>query len=142
MFVGGTGFILQYFVTYLCIVVGLPQYIATMIAAESAILSNFALNNLWTFGDTKHIKEQGSFLRRLVKFNTASIASIAIQTIVTYVAVATFGETVTIMNHTIHTALVVLFPTIIFLVLPLNYFVYNKIIWKTQHLKKKSVAVE
>jgi dolichol-phosphate mannosyltransferase len=142
LFVGGTGFILQYIVTYLCILLGLEQYVATMIAAESAILSNFTLNNMWTFGDTKHITEQGSFIRRLVKFNTASIASIAIQTIVTYIAVASFGETVTIMNHTIHTALVILFPTIIFLVLPLNYFVYNKVIWKTQHLKKKHIVAE
>jgi dolichol-phosphate mannosyltransferase len=142
LFVGGSGFILQYIVTYLGIIVGFEQYIATMIAAESAILSNFILNNLWTFGDTKHIVEQGSFLRRLLKFNTASVASIAIQTLATYVAVAIFGETVTILGYTIHTALVVLFPTIIFLVLPLNYFVYNKIIWKTHHLKKKKIAIE
>lgn len=142
LFVGGTGFILQYFVTYLGIITGFEQYIATMIAAESAILSNFALNNLWTFGDTKHIKEQGHYLRRLIKFNTASLASIAIQTFVTYLAVTVFGETISIFNHTIHTALVVLFPTIILIVLPLNYFVYNKIIWKTHYLKKKKLALE
>lgn len=142
LFVGGTGFIVQYMITYFCIVLGFEQYIATMLAAESAILSNFTLNNLWTFGDTKHIKEQGSFLRRLVKFNTASFASIGIQTLATYFAVQVFGETITILNYSIHTALVILFPTIIFLVLPLNYFVYNKVIWKTQHLKNKKHEIE
>jgi dolichol-phosphate mannosyltransferase len=142
LFVGGSGFIAQYIVTYLCITIGLEQYIATMIAAETAILSNFSLNNMWTFGDTKHIKEQGSFLRRLVKFNTASFASIGIQGLATYAAVAFFGETVTLWGYTMHTALAILFPTIIFLVLPLNYFVYNKVIWKTQHLKKKHTVDE
>lgn len=142
LFVGGTGFIVQYVVTYFCILFGFPQYIATMIAAETAILSNFTLNNMWTFGDTKHIKEQGSFLRRLVKFNTASFASIGIQGFATYIAVAVFGETVTLLGYTVHTALAILFPTIILLVLPLNYFVYNKVIWKTQHLKKKRIAIE
>jgi dolichol-phosphate mannosyltransferase len=137
LFVGGTGFIIQYIVAYTCILLGIEQFIGAMIAAETAILSNFSLNNLWTFGDTKKIKEQGSFLRRLVKFNTASIASICIQGLAVYIAVAVFGETITIFDRTIHTSLIILFPTIIFLVLPLNYFVYNHIIWKTQFLKKK-----
>lgn len=136
LFVGGTGFVVQYIVTYVAIVLNFEQYIATMIAAETAILCNFSLNNMWTFGDTKHIKEQGHFLRRLVKFNTASLASIGIQGFSTYIAVTIFGETISLFGYTLHTALVILFPTIIFLVLPLNYFVYNKIIWKTQHLKK------
>ncbi|HSA84387.1 MAG TPA: glycosyltransferase family 2 protein [Patescibacteria group bacterium] len=136
LFVGGTGFIVQYSITYLCILLGFAQHFATMIAAETAILSNFTLNNLWTFGDTKHVKEQGGFLRRLIKFNTASLASIGIQGFSTYLAVKFFGEVITIYGYSIHTALAILFPTIIFIVLPLNYFVYNKIIWKTHHLKK------
>ena len=140
LFVGGTGFIVQYAVTYFCIIAGIEQYFATMIAAETAILSNFTLNNIWTFGDTKSVKEQGSFLRRLIKFNTASLASIGIQGFATYLSVALFGENIRLFGYTIHTALVVLFPTIIFLVLPLNYFVYNKIIWKTQYLKKQKPA--
>src|SRR6185369_9205110 len=115
LFVGGTGFIIQYAVTYFAIKMGLEhnQYLATMIAAETAILSNFTLNNMWTFGDTKHIKEQGNFLKRLIKFNLASIASIGIQTLATYLALIVFGETITVFGYTSHTALIVLFPTII-----------------------------
>lgn len=134
--VGGSGFILQYLVTYLCILLGFQQFVAAMIAGEIAILSNFILNNLWTFGDTKHIKAQGHFFKRLFKFNVASLASIGVQGLAVYLAVASLGETLTIFGFEIHTSLVVLFPTIIFLVLPLNYFIYNKVVWKTHHLKK------
>jgi len=140
LFVGGTGFVVQYVVTYLGIRLGLEhhQYIATMIAAETAILSNFTLNNFWTFEDTKNIKQQGSFFKRLVKFNITSLASISIQGLAVYLAVLIFGETINIYGYVVHTALVILFPTIIFIVLPMNYLIYNKIIWKTQYLKKEN----
>ncbi len=139
LFVGGTGFIVQFIVTALSIGLGLDgsnQPIATMIGAETAILSNFILNNIWTFSDTKSIHQHKGFLRRLAKFNTASLASIGIQTLMSYLAIKFLGETLMIFGHSLHTSLVILFPTIIFIVLPLNYFVYNKIIWKTHHLKK------
>lgn len=136
LIVGGTGFVVQYIVTYFSIIGGLEQFIAVMIAAETAILCNFTFNNLWTFGDTKDIKEQGHFFRRLVKFNIASLASIGIQTLSAFLAVLSVGETVNVFGHDWHTALIILFPVIILIVLPLNYFVYNTLIWKT-HLKKK-----
>lgn len=140
LFVGGTGFILQYAITYSCILLGFEQFIAAMVAAETVILCNFTLNNMWTFGDTKGIKQQGHFFRRMIKFNLASLASIGIQGLAVYISVATLGQTVTILGHVIHTSLVILFPTIILIVLPLNYFIYNKLIWKTHHLKKTGVA--
>ena len=133
MIVGGTGFLLQFATVYFGIILGLEQFIAAMVGGEIAILSNFTLNNLWTFGDTKAIKEQGSILRRLIKFNTASLAAIGIQGFVTYVAVELLGETIQIFRIQFHTAIVILFPTIILLVIPMNYFIYNKIIWKTKH---------
>jgi dolichol-phosphate mannosyltransferase len=138
LFVGGTGFIVQYIATDLAIRLGLEakQFLATMLGAETAILSNFFLNNMWTFKDTKHVKEQGSILRRLLKFNLASLASISIQTGSSYLAVEyLFGTHINIFGQSIYTSLVILFPTIIFIVLPLNYLIYNKIIWKTQYLK-------
>lgn len=140
LFVGGTGFIIQYAVTFFCIQWGFEQFLAAMIAGEAAILSNFTLNNMWTFGDTKHIKAQGHFFRRLIKFNTASLASIGLQGLVVFLAVKYLGETTTILGYTNHTALLILFPTILLIVLPMNYFVYNRIIWKTHHLKKHHVT--
>ncbi len=135
LIVGGTGFIVQLILIDVCIRLGIEQFIASMIGGEAAILSNFFLNNMWTFRDTKSIKEQGGFFQRLTKFNLASLGSIGIQGLVTFMAVRQLGEILTLFGYSIHTAKIVLFPTIILLVIPLNYFVYNKIIWKTQKLK-------
>lgn len=134
--VGGTGFFLQFLTVYVAILIGAEQFVAAMIGGEIAILSNFILNNLWTFGDTKSIKQQGSFFKRLVKFNIASLGSIAIQGIVVYIAVHTLGETLNILGFTVPTSMVILVPTILMIVIPLNYFIYNKVIWKTQYLNQ------
>lgn len=135
--VGGTGFFLQMFTVWFSFkMLGIEQFISAMIGGEMAILSNFLINNLWTFGDTKNIKEQGSFLKRLVKFNLASLGAVGIQGVVVYLAVEFLGEHLYLIGRELPTSLVILVPTIIFVVIPLNYFVYNKIIWKTQYLKK------
>jgi dolichol-phosphate mannosyltransferase len=140
LFVGGTGFILQYIVTYAVIIFGTQQFIAAMIAGEFAIISNFLLNNLWTFKDTEKVKQHGNFFQRFLKFNAASLASIGIQGVAAYVSVKFLGEMIVLFGHPVHTSLVILFPTIIFLVIPLNYFIYNKLIWKTQYLHKKKTV--
>src|SRR5882724_584809 len=137
LFVGGTGFIFQYIVTYISILLGAEQFVAAMIGGEVAILSNFFFNNVWTFRDTQKLKIHGNLFSRLLKFNLASLAAIGIQGVAVYVAVATLGETLTLFGYVIHTSLVILFPTIILLVIPLNYFIYNKVIWKTHYLKEK-----
>lgn len=136
LIVGGTGFLLQFATVYAAIFMGAEQFIAAMVGGEIAILWNFVVNNTWTFSDTKTIKEQGHFIKRLIKFNVASLASIGIQGLVVYIAVKFFGEKLTLFGVALHTSIVILFPTIILLVIPLNYFIYNKVIWKTQHLKK------
>lgn len=138
--VGGTGFFLQFLTVYIAIHVGVEQFIAAMIGGETAILSNFILNNLWTFGDTKAIKEQGSFFKRLVKFNLASLASIGIQGGVVYYAVHALGEHLYLFGFDVPTSMVILVPTILLIVIPLNYFIYNKVIWKTQYLQNSKKA--
>jgi dolichol-phosphate mannosyltransferase len=140
--VGGTGFFMQFLTVYIAIHLGVEQFIAAMIGGETAILSNFILNNLWTFGDTKSIKEQGSFIKRLVKFNVASLGAIAIQGVVVYIAVRMLGEQLNVLGFTVPTSMIILVPTIILLVIPLNYFIYNKVIWKTQYLNKDGKPVK
>lgn len=155
--VGGTGFLIQLisqegsvalgFALFLGILLHkfLPQTniaalrdgAAAAIGAELAILSNFFLNNFWTFQDTTKLKQSSSLIARLLKFNVASLGAIIIQFAAISIAVALFGDTIQILHHGIKTRIIVLFPTIIFLVIPLNYIIYNKIIWKTQYLKKE-----
>lgn len=136
LLVGGTGFILQFLTVYLVIIFGVKQFIAAMLGGEIAILWNFFANNRWTFGDTRHLTNQGSFFRRLIKFNVASLASIGIQGVVVYYAVKVFGEKLLLLGISFHTSIVILIPTILFIVIPMNYVIYNKFIWKTHHLKK------
>jgi dolichol-phosphate mannosyltransferase len=161
LIVGGTGFVVQLLTQELSIRTGLMLLLAGALlgplaglglhekkdiladalgagaGAEAAILSNFLFNNFWTFNDTKHIKEQLPFLGRLLSFNLASLGSIVIQFAAIGIADLLLGPTLHILNYSLKTRIVVLFPTIIFLVIPLNYLIYNKLIWKTQYLKKE-----
>jgi dolichol-phosphate mannosyltransferase len=136
LIVGGTGFILQFLTVYIVIIFGIKQFIAAMIGGEIAILWNFYANNMWTFKDARLIQQKGSVWQRLIKFNFASLASIGVQGVVVYFAVKFLGEKLKILGFTLHTSIAILFPTIILLVIPMNYVIYNRFIWKTHHLKK------
>lgn len=108
--------------------------------AEAAIVSNFMFNNFWTFNDARKLKEKSPFFIRLFKFNFTSIAAIFIQSFSIWFFVQLLGADLMIGDFTIPTRLVVVVPTIIFLVIPLNYLIYNKIIWKTQYLRNAKNA--
>lgn len=120
--------------------VALSQGMAAGIGAEFAILSNFLCNNFWTFKDTKKMKESSPFVIRLLKFNTTSLVSIFLQAFAVWLGIRLLGEYTVLLNFTLPTRILVLFPTIIFLIIPLNYFIYNKIIWKTQYLKNAKTS--
>lgn len=136
LFVGGTGFAIQLLAQEGSVLIGASNPVAVALGAEAAILSNFLLNNFWTFSDTKKIKERGSFLSRLLKFNFASLGSILIQFLADFIAEIFIGPVVNVYNLLFPTRIIVLIPTIIFLVIPLNYLIYNKLIWRTDRLKK------
>jgi dolichol-phosphate mannosyltransferase len=160
LIVGGTGFITQILVQELSIRSGFTYYLAQLFGttlhshdlhalaqsvgvgfgAEAAILSNFLYNNFWTFKDTRHLKTKSPFYIRLLKFNTASIASIIIQSVTVWLGIKTFGNTISLVSLAIPTRIVIVIPTIIFLVIPLNYLIYNRFIWKTHHLKHEGIT--
>lgn len=159
LFVGGTGFIVQVLTQELTIRLGLTFILATWLSyligflvkhsdvqslaqaigvgfgAEAAILSNFFLNNSWTFQDTHHMSQKSPFFSRLVKFNVTSLASIFLQSFAVWLGIKILGNTMTIFSYRLPTRIVILFPVIIAIVIPLNYLIYNKLIWKTQYLK-------
>ena len=54
--------------------VHLPVLLASAVATEIAILSNFALNDCWTF----HAVRQHPFLIRLLRFNGVSLGGLSI----------------------------------------------------------------
>lgn len=133
--VGGTGFIVQLIAQEESVKLGVPHPTGVAIGAESAIISNFLFNNFWTFSDTKHLKQQDNFFLRIIKFNITSIGAIIVQYFADSIAELIFGPTLHFGSISVPTRIIILFPTIIFLVIPLNYVIYNKIIWKTQYLK-------
>ncbi len=104
---------------------------ATFLSIETAITSNFILNNAWTFADRKikANKIPGQFL----KFNVTSAGSILIQLIVATIGQRTFGLftllTLPIINFDFDTGTLYVMIGIV-LGLFWNFFAYNTFIWK------------
>ncbi len=119
--VGVVGFSIQTIAAKLLVLIGIFPGLAVGIGAFFAIIANFLGNNLWTFS---HKKLTGLWvlLRKFVHFLTTSIGALIIQITVVSGGVLVFG----------HDAWFILMIFAIgFLVIPYNYFIYNKFIWKT-----------
>lgn len=110
----------------------IPSFqIANFLSIECAILSNFVLNNSWTFADKKLKPTQ--YMSKFIQFNIASGGSIVIQVIV-----ALLGETfigllplfkLPVIAFTVDTGHV--FAVVGILIgMFWNFFAYNKFIWK------------
>ena len=92
-------------------------------SAEIAIISNFTLNNLWTFR-SQQISGQRRLMKKFFQFNLSSAGAIIIQTIFGTLAEIMFGPD----NKTLYLAVI-----IVFLVLPYNWTMYNLFIWKNKN---------
>ena len=104
----------------------LPEWLIWTFATEFAIISNFTLNNLWTFKAEK-ISGVAQLIKKFLQFNGTSGGALVIQAVFGSIGVALFGTD----------SRQILLPFIIvFLVLPYNYFMYNVIIWKTWSFSK------
>lgn len=105
--------------------------LATLLSIELAILSNFILNNLWTFADRKLKLSQ--FPSKFIQFNIASMGSIIIQLIVNASGENLIGLfslfTLPFINFTVDTGLVFALTGIV-IGLFWNFFAYNTFIWK------------
>jgi len=93
-------------------------------ATEMAIISNFILNNIWTFKSEK-IAGVGKLISKFVQFNLTSTGALVIQAVFGSLGVRFFGT---------GSRQIILPFIILFLVLPYNYFMYNAVIWKTWKL--------
>ncbi len=138
-FVGGVGTLVQ-LLSLTIIRQILPDFsllfltsflLATLLSIECAIISNFVLNNLWTFSDRK--LEASQIPSKFVQFNLASVGSILIQLVINSLGEFLFGLkylfTLPIIGMRIDTGLI--FAVIgIFIGLFWNFFAYNKFIWK------------
>jgi len=100
--------------------ISLLNGIANAMAAELAIISNFIWNNVWTFADQK-ITSINQLLSKFLTFNLSSVVTgIIIPSIVISLMTLAFGD------HLFIFQIIAIFG----LTIPLNWFVYNKFIWK------------
>lgn len=100
---------------------GATPAIAAALGAELAIVSNFTLNNLWTFKE-KRITELSKLIRKFLQFNLTSVGAIIIQAVVVGIGTSIFGDA---------SRQIMLIIAIGFFVIPYNYAAYNILIWKT-----------
>lgn len=96
------------------------EWLSWLLSTELAIISNFTLNNIWTFKSNK-ITGIGKVVMKFLQFNLTSTGALLIQTVTGTIGVMILGFQYR----------QILLPFIIlFLVLPYNWFMYNRIIWK------------
>lgn len=126
--VGFTGFLVNYLGLELLKRAGLTTYWATLFATELSIISNFTLNNIWTFKD-KTITSAKDIVVQFAKFNLSSLFAIIVQPLIVNGATKLFGDTSLVRLGGLVFA-------IVFVVVPYNYIVYNLFIWKTWRLPK------
>ena len=121
--VGGTGLTLQtlFFEITSVFTHILTPSIATVIGGEIAIISNFTLNNLWTFKDYQ--VTGAKIIGKFFQFNLPSLLALAIQFVVLRI-----GEFFARGNGLI---IQFFYFGAIAIVLVANYYIYNKFIWKT-----------
>lgn len=76
--VGTWGFIVNTVILITGVKIGLSPSISGPLGAEIAIISNFLLNNFWTFSD-KQITNIGEYPIKFIQFNLLSMGSVIIQ---------------------------------------------------------------
>lgn len=105
--------------------------LATFLSIEVAILSNFILNNVWTFADRKITLVQAPL--KFLQFNVTSAGSILIQLIVATIGERVFGLfkllTIPVINYDFDTGTLYVMIGIL-IGLFWNFFAYNAFIWK------------
>ncbi len=123
IFVGLSGFVIDFGISY----VGIEKahmivWVATVISSETAIVSNFLLNNFWSFSHKK-LEGKFNFLVSFLKFNLVSSGSVVIQAAGIQLFVFLFGRKLWYLYKVL---------IILLVIIPYSYILYNKFIWKNK----------
>lgn len=116
--VGTIGFIINTLVLECLVALHFHPAIGSLLGAELAIISNYILNNSWTFRDRKI--EQNKKLIKFFQFNLTSLGAIILQAFSVYFGTHAFG----IGLYRVFYVLGVLFGLV------WNYIMYSRVIWK------------
>ena len=131
--VGFIGFAIDFSTAYLFIAkFNIAKVPANMLSAEVAIVSNFFLNNFWSF---RHKKITGGFFAYLIKFitfNLVSSGSIIIMGGGLALALRFLGDKIIYLfgTVTIGSWIIYKIAIIALVIIPYSYILYNKFIWK------------
>lgn len=117
--VGGIGFIINTVILELFVRLHIHPSIGSAVGAECAIISNFLLNNNWTF-KKQSIKGNGKF-GKFIQFNTTSLGAILIQTLTVWIGSILFGVHGYRYYYILGVAIGLVW----------NYWMYSHVIWKT-----------
>lgn len=97
--------------------------LANAVAVEFAVISNFIINNVWTFKEDKIAFSQvGKLLSKFIVFNLVSMGSILIQFIVMKVGVGILGRGFLVENGLVMVGILI--------GLVWNFTMYKKVVWK------------
>lgn len=118
--VGFVGYIVNALGLELFYRLGVSPGPAAALGAELAIVSNFTWNNLWTFS-YKRISGIGNIIKKFLAFNLTSAGAVVIQFIVVGLGTILTGD---------QWRQIWLIVAIGFFVIPYNWLMYNKFIWR------------
>lgn len=124
--VGTIGFVINTIVLEVLVKAGVRPSIAGGTGAELAIISNFTLNNIWTFKEKKITSIKQIPVKFLI-FNLASFGSVVIQTVTIEIGIRLFGKVSYRIFYILGVGIGLIW----------NYFMYNRVVWQTHKEKKK-----
>ncbi len=120
LIVGGWGFIINTIALELLVWLGFHPAAASALGAEGAIVSNFLLNNHWTFKDRKI--ERARRFGKFLQFNGTSLGAIALQAGIVFLGTHSYG----VDSYRIFYVFGVCTS------LAWNYIMYSRVIWKKE----------
>lgn len=104
---------------------------ANMMSAEIAIITNFFVNNFWSFKDKKIGGGLFGYVKKFVLFNVVSSGSIIIQGAGLSLMLQFFGDKIISLGMvSVSSWIVYKIVIITFIIIPYSYVLYNKVIWK------------
>ncbi len=116
--VGTIGFIINTVVLEITVRYGFHPAVGSGIGAEFAIISNFFLNNSWTFVSMK-VRGLGT-IGKFLQFNITSVGAILIQAGTVWIGTQMFGVTLYRWFYLLGVGIGLLW----------NYTMYSRVIWK------------
>ncbi len=116
--VGTIGFIINTVVLELLVAAGTHPVVGSAAGAELAIISNFFLNNFWTFQHRKIAT--GNMVAKFLQFNGTSLGALLIQSGTVALGTLLFGLGAYRLSYILGVGLGLIW----------NYTMYSKVIWK------------